>query len=291
MRSMTGYGRGEYSLNDRRFIVEIKSVNHRYNDISVKLPRIMLPYEESVKKAVSEKVFRGKTDVFITFETFSKDDYQVSLNEALADRYMEVLSRICERYSLENGSMLGLVSRFPDVITVEKNPDNKNDEIMSCLLGAVGEALDRFVEMRIREGEHLKSDILKKLDLIRDIVERIGRRAPLVAEEYRQRLTDKLRELHEINADENRILTEAAIFADRSCIDEELTRLKSHIGQMRLILEENNAIGKKLDFLVQEMNREANTIGSKSNDLIITGCTVELKSEIEKIREQIQNIE
>lgn len=288
---MTGYGRGEYSLNDRRFIVEIKSVNHRYNDISVKLPRIMLPYEESVKKAVSEKVFRGKTDVFITFETFSKDDYQVSLNEALADRYMEVLSRICERYSLENGSMLGLVSRFPDVITVEKNPDNKNDEIMSCLLGAVGEALDRFVEMRIREGEHLKSDILKKLDLIRDIVERIGRRAPLVAEEYRQRLTDKLRELHEINADENRILTEAAIFADRSCIDEELTRLKSHIGQMRLILEENNAIGKKLDFLVQEMNREANTIGSKSNDLIITGCTVELKSEIEKIREQIQNIE
>lgn len=288
---MTGYGRGEYSLNDRRFIVEIKSVNHRYNDISVKLPRIMLPYEESVKKAVSEKVFRGKTDVFITFETFSKDDYQVSLNEALADRYMEVLSRICERYSLENGSMLGLVSRFPDVITVDKNPDNKNDEIMNCLLGAVGEALDRFVEMRIREGEHLKSDILKKLDLIRDIVEKIGRRAPLVAEEYRQRLTDKLKELHEINADENRILTEVAIFADRSCIDEELTRLKSHIGQMRLILEENSPIGKKLDFLVQEMNREANTIGSKSNDLIITGCTVELKSEIEKIREQIQNIE
>lgn len=291
MRSMTGYGRGESSLNDRRFIVEIRSVNHRYNDITIKLPRIMLSYEDSIKKAVSKEIFRGKTDVFVSFETFSKDDYKVSLNEALSDRYVEVLGKISERYDLGEKAGLGLISRFPDVISVEKTLLDEDDGILAGLIEAVKTALAAFLEMRKREGEHLKEDILKKLEGVKAIVEKVEERAPFVAEEYKQRLTDKLKELKELNTDEGRILTEVAIFADRSCVDEELTRLSSHIKQMKTILGEENSIGRKLDFLVQEMNREVNTIGSKSNDLIITAAIVELKSEIEKIREQVQNIE
>ncbi|MCD8214539.1 MAG: YicC family protein [Clostridiales bacterium] len=291
MRSMTGYGRGESSLNDRRFIVEIRSVNHRYNDVAIKLPRIMLSYEDKIKKAVSKEVSRGKTDVFVNFETFSKDDYKVSLNEALADCYTDVLKTIKERYSLEDKLTLGLISRFPDVVSVEKASLNENDQVLEGLMEATGQALKGFVEMRIREGEHLKADILEKLVVIREITGKVKERAPYVAEEYKQRLSDRLSELKELNADEGRILTEVAIFAEKSCVDEELTRLCSHIKQMEVILQEENSIGRKLDFLVQEMNREVNTIGSKSNDLIITSSIVELKSEIEKVREQVQNIE
>ncbi len=291
MRSMTGYGRGESSLGDRRFTVEIRAVNHRYNDITIKLPRIMLSYEDSIKKAVSKEISRGKTDIFVNFETFSKDDYKVSLNEALADCYAEVLKNIKERYSLEDKLTIGLISRFPDVISVEKASLSENDEVLEGLMAAVKEALKGFVEMRIREGEHLKTDILEKLDTIKTITDRVKERAPFVAEEYKQRLTDRISELNDMGADEGRILTEVAVFAEKSCIDEELTRLYSHIKQMRAILQEENSIGRKLDFLVQEMNREANTMGSKSNDLIITGAIVELKSEIEKVREQVQNIE
>lgn len=291
MRSMTGYGRGESSLNDRRFIVEIRSVNHRYNDVAIKLPRIMLSYEDKIKKAVSKEVSRGKTDVFVNFETFSKDDYKVSLNEALADCYTDVLKTIKERYSLEDKLTLGLISRFPDVVSVEKASLNENDQVLEGLMEATGQALKGFVETRIREGEHLKADILEKLVVIREITGKVKERAPYVAEEYKQRLSDRLSELKELNADEGRILTEVAIFAEKSCVDEELTRLYSHIKQMEVILQEENSIGRKLDFLVQEMNREVNTIGSKSNDLIITSSIVELKSEIEKVREQVQNIE
>ncbi|MCD7904555.1 MAG: YicC family protein [Clostridiales bacterium] len=291
MRSMTGYGRGESSLNDRRFIVEIRSVNHRYNDVAIKLPRIMLSYEDKIKKAVSKEVSRGKTDVFVNFETFSKDDYKVSLNEALADCYTDVLKTIKERYSLEDKLTLGLISRFPDVVSVEKASLNENDQVLEGLMEATGQALKGFVEMRIREGEHLKADMLEKLVVIREITGKVKERAPYVAEEYKQRLSDRLSELKELNADEGRILTEVAIFAEKSCVDEELTRLYSHIKQMEVILQEENSIGRKLDFLVQEMNREVNTIGSKSNDLIITSSIVELKSEIEKVREQVQNIE
>ncbi|MCD7777311.1 MAG: YicC family protein [Clostridiales bacterium] len=291
MRSMTGYGRGESSLNDRRFIVEIRAVNHRYNDITIKLPRIMLSYEDKIKKAVSKEILRGKTDVFVSFETFSKDDYKVSLNEALADCYTDVLNTIKERYSLEDKLTIGLISRFPDVISVEKASLNENNQVLEGLMEAVGQALDGFVEMRTREGEHLKADILDKLVVIREITDKVKERSPYVAEEYKQRLTDRISELCELNADEGRILTEVAIFAEKSCIDEELTRLYSHLKQMEAILQEENSIGRKLDFLVQEMNREVNTIGSKSNDLIITSSIVELKSEIEKVREQVQNIE
>ncbi|MCC8097507.1 MAG: YicC family protein [Eubacterium sp.] len=291
MRSMTGYGRGESSLNDRRFIVEIRAVNHRYNDITIKLPRIMLSYEDKIKKAVSKEILRGKTDVFVSFETFSKDDYKVSLNEALADCYTDVLNTIKERYSLEDKLTIGLISRFPDVISVEKASLSENDQVLEGLMEAVDQALNGFIEMRTREGEHLKADILDKLVVIREITDKVQERAPYVDEEYKQRLTDRISELSELNADEGRILTEVAIFAEKSCIDEELTRLYSHLKQMEAILQEEHSIGRKLDFLVQEMNREVNTIGSKSNDLIITSSIVELKSEIEKVREQVQNIE
>ncbi|MCD8089202.1 MAG: YicC family protein, partial [Clostridiales bacterium] len=271
--------------------VEIRAVNHRYNDITIKLPRIMLSYEDKIKKAVSKEILRGKTDVFVNFETFSKDDYKVSLNEALADCYTDVLKNIKERYSLEDKLTVGLIARFPDVISVEKASLDENDEVWQGLSEAVGKALNGFVEMRIREGEHLKADITEKLVVIKEITDKVKERAPYVAEEYKQRLTDRISELNDLGADEGRILTEVAIFAEKSCIDEELTRLYSHINQMGVIMQEENSIGRKLDFLVQEMNREVNTIGSKSNDLIITSSIVELKSEIEKVREQVQNIE
>lgn len=292
MKSMTGYGRGECVENNRRFVFEIKAVNHRYNDISIKLPRVLIKYEDAVKKKITESVFRGKIDVYTTFETFSTDDVNVKVNEALADNYVNALKALKDRYCLEDNISLNLVAKFPDIITVDKTiNENEADEIWSCLEKALAQAIDNFVAMRFAEGERLKSDILLKADIIENNVEKIEELAPMVEKNYKQRLTEKLSELKELNIDENRIITEVAIFAEKACIDEEITRLKSHIIQLRSILEEETPVGRKLDFLVQEMNREVNTIGSKSNDLDITNTIVFLKSEIEKIREQIQNLE
>ncbi len=293
MRSMTGYGRGEALLYDRRFIVEIKSVNHRYNDMTIKMPRPLLAYEDRLKKLLVSEIFRGKTDVYINFESFSSDDIQVALNKPLADGYIEVLNELKSKYGIEDKISLSLVARFPDLITVEKKTasDKNNDEIWECLEIAARQALAAFTAMRCTEGEALKANIIEKLNVIEDAVKRVEQRAPQVAKDYRQRLTERLMEIQELNVDETRIVTEAAIFADKACIDEEITRMFSHIAQMRSILGEAIPIGRKLDFLVQEMNREVNTMGSKSNDLEITGIIVDTKSEIEKIREQIQNIE
>ncbi|MCC8015287.1 MAG: YicC family protein [Eubacterium sp.] len=291
MRSMTGYGRGESNLNNRKFVVEIRSVNHRFNDISVKLPRMMLSYEDIIKKTVSKQVFRGKTDVFVNFESQAAEDYKIGLNSALSDSYHSVLNEIKDRYGIEDKISLTLLSRFPDVITVEKANLDENTEVLEGLNEALSQAMTGFLEMRTREGENLKVDIKEKLEGMKETLAVIIERAPLVAAEYREKLRDRLSELEEIQADESRILTEAAVFADKCCIDEETTRLLSHLSQMSSILDEDGSIGRKLDFLVQEMNRESNTIASKSNDLVITNCTVELKSEIEKIREQVQNIE
>lgn len=292
MKSMTGYGRGEAMQNNRRFVVEIKSVNHRYNDVTVKLPRVMIMYEDAIKKVIGKKVFRGKTDVFINFESFSEEDVNIEFNKPLADAYVKAIEEIKERYSLEQPIRVDLIAKFPDVITVDKTVDvENNDEIWACLTAALDIAVENFVNMRKTEGEALKCDILEKLAGIKNKVGRIEARAPIVAEDYRQRLITRLGEVEELNIDEGRIMTEVMIFADRACIDEEITRLYSHIEQMKTILDETDPIGRKLDFLVQEMNREVNTIGSKSNDLEITNCAVDLKSEIEKIREQIQNIE
>ena len=292
MKSMTGYGRGEDRRYDRKFTVEIKSVNHRYNDVTVKLPRAMIMYEDAVKKVIGKRVFRGKTDVYINFETFSDDDIAITFNQPLADAYVETVKKIKDRYDIDHPIRLDLIAKFPDIITVEKKLDpDSGDQIWECLSAALDMALDNFVSMRETEGEALKKDIAEKLVGIKQTVEKIEKRAPFVAKDYKQRLLTRLSEISELNVDETRLLTEVMLFADKACIDEELTRLYSHIEQMKTIICEVQPVGRKLDFLVQEMNREVNTIGSKSNDLEITNCAVDLKSEIEKIREQIQNIE
>lgn len=293
MKSMTGYGRGECTMYNRKFVVEIKAVNHRYNDITIKMPRTMLLFEDAIKKVIGAKVFRGKIDVYVNFESYSEDDVNITVNENLAKGYVAVLNDLKSKFNIDDKITLDLVAKFPDLITVDKGitSEEAGNEIYECLMNAVNEAVCGFVEMRTREGEALKDNILEKLEIIHNSVDRINERAPEVAKDYRKRLEDKLKELDEIQADESRILTEVLIFSDKACIDEEITRLYSHIEQMKSIVMEEVPVGRKLDFLVQEMNREVNTIGSKSNDLEITNIIVDTKSEIEKIREQIQNIE
>ena len=293
MKSMTGYGRGECTMYNRKFVVEIKAVNHRYNDITIKMPRTMLLFEDAIKKVIGAKVFRGKIDVYVNFESYSEDDVNITVNENLAKGYVAVLNDLKSEFNIDDKITLDLVAKFPDLITVDKGitSEEAGNEIYECLMNAVNEAVCGFVEMRTREGEALKANILEKLEIIHNSVDRINERAPEVAKDYRKRLEDKLKELDEIQADESRILTEVLIFSDKACIDEEITRLYSHIEQMKSIVMEEVPVGRKLDFLVQEMNREVNTIGSKSNDLEITNIIVDTKSEIEKIREQIQNIE
>ena len=293
MKSMTGYGRGECTMYERKFTVEIKAVNHRYNDITVKLPRAIMGFEDEIKKAISKKVFRGKLDVFVNFESFSKEDVNISVNEPLAKSYTETLRKLKSDLQLEGDVTIEMVSKFPDVITVDKNISNENteNEIRECLMKAVEDATDAFVAMREVEGETLKKNIIEKVAFVNDALQKIEERAPFVSKDYRARLEAKLADLDEIQVDESRLLTEVMLFADKACIDEEITRLHSHISQMYSIVEESVPVGRKLDFLVQEMNRETNTIGSKSNDIQITNHVVDIKSEIEKIREQIQNIE
>ena len=293
MKSMTGYGRGECTMYERKFTVEIKAVNHRYNDITVKLPRAIMGFEDEIKKAISKKVFRGKLDVFVNFESFSQEDVNISVNEPLAKSYTETLRKLKSDLQLEGDVTIEMVSKFPDVITVDKNISNENteNEIRECLMKAVEDATDAFVAMREVEGETLKKNIIEKVAFVNDALQKIEERAPFVSKDYRARLEAKLADLDEIQVDESRLLTEVMLFADKACIDEEITRLHSHISQMYSIVEESVPVGRKLDFLVQEMNRETNTIGSKSNDIQITNHVVDIKSEIEKIREQNQNIE
>ena len=294
IKSMTGYGRGECSKYNRKFVVEIKSVNHRYNDINVKLPRVLSGLEDSVRKMVSAKVNRGKTDVYVNYEALGDTDVTIKFNEVLADEYYKVLNSIKERYCMEDKISISSISRFQDVISVDRGIDDKQEmaEMQEVLFEAVNDAVVNLIEMREKEGASLKNDMLEKLKSIEAMSAKIIEKAPAVAQMFREKLTQRLAEaLKDTEIDEARILTEVTIFADRSCIDEEITRLGSHIEQMKSILEENDSIGRKLDFLVQEMNREVNTIGSKASDIEITQIVVDLKSEIEKIREQIQNIE
>lgn len=291
VRSMTGYGRGEYIAEKRKFTVEMKSVNYRYLDLSIKLPRSLSGLEDRVKKTIMQKVFRGKTDVYITFESFSADDVEVRLNEELAKAYAEKVRDIQEILGQWEGNMVELVAKFPDVITVEKTHE-EDDVIWAALQPALETALENFVSMRSLEGENLKNDMLKKADRITALVEEVKTFSPMVVKEYQEKLQNRLKELTGgVDIDPQRIATEVAIIADKGCIDEEIIRLESHLKQLRDILEKGGQVGRKLDFLVQEMNRETNTIASKANDIRIAKATIELKSEIEKIREQIQNLE
>jgi len=295
---MTGYGRGECETDGRKFTAEIRSVNHRYNDVTIKLPRGMAEFEDSVRKQLLKEITRGKTDVYVSFETFSGSDAAVSFNAAVADALVGRLNEMRERYQTSDGVSLNVLTRFQDILSVDKNclGQETRDAFLRGVTEAVGAALGEFTRMRGTEGESLKNDIEAKLTNVGAFLEKITERAPSVPRIYREKLSQRIAEMISgsglsVQLDENRLMTEILFYADRACIDEELTRLASHIAQMKKILSERDAVGRKLDFLAQEMNREINTIGSKANDIEISSAVVELKSELEKIREQIQNIE
>jgi uncharacterized protein (TIGR00255 family) len=294
--SMTGFGRGESLKFDRRFKAEIKSVNHRYGDITIKLPRFLNSYEDKVRKRLARDIVRGKVDVWIHFESFSENDVSVQINTSFADAYVRALNELSTRYSLPDGGLtLPVLAQNTEVLSIDKDMSPSNEaEILETLLTAVENALTQFNNMREAEGKALVADILDKRERIGQLLTGIKERAPFVAAEYSSKFTERINETlknNGITADEGRLLTEIALFTDRSCIDEEITRLESHLQQLAAMLNEKGAIGRKLDFLVQELNREANTIGSKANDAQLARLVVDLKSEVEKIREQVQNIE
>ena len=294
IRSMTGFGRGEYSDGKRNVICEIRTVNHRYADISVKMPKRYSFAEEKIKALIKERVRRGKVEVSIIVENLTEGDITIRLNSPVAQQYIENLKELKERYGLTGEIDLKLVSSMPDVLKAIPDVEDE-EEVTAVICESVKAAVSRLDEMRTTEGAKLAEDLLMRGELIREIVKKIEKRAPLVAEEYREKLEARIRELVEDKVDipADRILVEAAVFADKANITEELVRLDSHMIQLKAFLTESGegTVCKKLDFLVQEMNREANTIGSKANDLEITSLMLETKSEIEKIREQVQNIE
>lgn len=289
--SMTGYGSAKGSVEGQEITVELKSVNNRYLDCSVRLPRNFLFAEDTVKQAVSAGVSRGKVDVFVSAQASQDSGTVVSVNEELARGYRDAVVRIAETLGLESGLNAFSLARFPDVLTVERRELDK-DKAAAALSEITAKAVEEFNAMREREGERLRRDMLGKLETIEGLVSVVEERSPQTVKEYRERLEARLRDiLADRSLDEQRVITEAAIFADRTAVDEETVRLRSHIAQFRTMLEEDSPIGRKMDFLVQEFNRESNTIGSKCSDASLAKVVVDLKSEIEKIREQLQNVE
>ena len=289
--SRTGYGSAKGSVEGQEITVELKSVNNRYLDCSVRLPRNFLFAEDTVKQAVSAGVSRGKVDVFVSAQASQDSGTVVSVNEELARGYRDAVARIAETLGLESGLNAFSLARFPDVLTVERRELDK-DKAAAALSEITAKAVEEFNAMREREGERLRRDMLGKLETIEGLVSVVEERSPQTVKEYRERLEARLRDiLADRSLDEQRVITEAAIFADRTAVDEETVRLRSHIAQFRTMLEEGSPIGRKMDFLVQEFNRESNTIGSKCSDASLAKVVVDLKSEIEKIREQLQNVE
>ena len=289
--SMTGYGSAKGVVAGQELSVELKSVNNRYLDCAVRLPRSLLFAEEAVKQAVSAAVNRGKVDVFVSCAASAEADSVVRVNRELARSYFDAVSSIADELGIDSGISAMSIARFADVLSVEKKELDK-DETAAALNVLTTEAVREFNAMRAREGDRLKADMLAKCEKIESYVTVVEARSPKTVEEYRQRLENKLREvLGDRNVEEQRLVTEAAIFADRTAVDEETVRLRSHIAQFRQLLENGSPVGRKLDFLIQEFNRESNTIGSKCNDAELAQVVVELKSEIEKIREQLQNVE
>lgn len=289
--SMTGYGSAKGSVEGQEITVELKSVNNRYLDCSIRLPRNFLFAEDTVKQAVSAGVSRGKVDVFVSAQASQDSGTVVSVNEELARGYRDAVARIAETLGLESGLNAFSLARFPDVLTVERRELDK-DKAAAALSEITAKAVEEFNAMREREGERLRRDMLGKLETIEGLVSVVEERSPQTVKEYRERLEARLRDiLADRSLDEQRVITEAAIFADRTAVDEETVRLRSHIAQFRTMLEEGSPIGRKMDFLVQEFNRESNTIGSKCSDASLAKVVVDLKSEIEKIREQLQNVE
>lgn len=291
IKSMTGFGRCEVAENNRRFTVEIKAVNHRYLDVNIKIPKALNYFESAVRSELKRYISRGKVDVFITYEDLSEHTCKVRYNKEVAQEYLLYLKQMAEDFGLDNDIRVSSLSKYPEVFTMEEAGADE-EELWKELQKAVEGAARMFVESRVTEGERLKEDLLEKLDGMLELVDFISERSPQLVAEYRRRLEDKVKELLGDNTlDESRILTEVTIFADKICVDEEIVRLRSHIETTKEALREGGSIGRKLDFIAQEMNREANTTLSKSNDLEISNRAIELKTEIEKVREQIQNIE
>lgn len=293
IKSMTGFGRSEYSDGKRNIICEIRSVNHRYSDITVKMPRRYSFAEDRIKQTVKEKLVRGKVDVSINVENVTESDVVIKLNQLAAKQYYDNLSELKEQFGLTGDINLSLMAGMPDVLKAVPDVEDE-EEITKAILIPVAEASANLEKMRAVEGQRLADDLISKGETIKGILDKIEVRSPLVVKDYMEKLRARITELLDgaVEIPEERILTEAAIFADKCAIDEEITRLNSHLVQLKAILTgSESTVGKKLDFLVQEMNREANTIGSKANDLEITNNMLNIKAEIEKIREQVQNIE
>lgn len=291
IKSMTGFGRCEIAENNRKFTVEMKSVNHRYLDVNIKMPKALGIFEAAIRTELKNHISRGKVDVFITYEDFSESRSTVRYNKEVAEEYFKYLKQMAEDFGLDNDVRVSTLSKYPEVLTMDET-DVDEDELWQELRNAVAGAAKQFVDTRIVEGEHLKDDLIDKLEGMLKLVDFISERSPEIIAEYRQRLEEKVKELlADATVDEGRLLTEVTIFADKVCVDEEIVRLRSHIETTKNTLLEGGSIGRKLDFIAQEMNREANTILSKANDLEISNCAIELKTEIEKVREQIQNIE
>ena len=291
IKSMTGFGRCEVAENSRKFTVEMKAVNHRYLDVNIKMPKMLNFFESAIRNELKSYISRGKVDIFISYEDMSEKTSTVRYNKELAGEYLTYLRQMAADFGLDNDIRVSTLSKYPDVLSMEETGIDE-EELWKELQKAVVGAVKMFVETRIVEGEHLRDDLIEKLDGMLKLVDFISERSPQIIAEYRKKLEDKVRELLADTAvDEGRLLTEVTIFADKVCVDEEIVRLRSHIETTKKTLLEGGSIGRKLDFIAQEMNREANTILSKANDLEISNCAIELKTEIEKVREQIQNIE
>lgn len=291
LRSMTGFGRYEVSNEERKVVVEIKSVNHRYCDISMKMPKKLGFYEAAIRSLLKKYIQRGKVDVFISYEDYTENKICVRYNSDIAKEYLEKLRLMGDEFHLSNDINVSSLSRYPEVLTLEEQTVDET-KLWNLLEEVIVHACEQFVEARTREGEHLKNDLIGKLDGMLVLVDEVEKRSPQIVTEYREKITAKVQELlGDTKLDESILATEITLFADKICVDEETVRLKSHIKSMKAALEEENGIGRKLDFIAQEMNREANTILSKANDLEITNIAIDLKTEIEKVREQIQNIE
>lgn len=287
---MTGFGRGKYEKDGRNYSIDIKSVNHKYSDIGIRMPRILNPFEDKIRKKMAESISRGKIDVFVNFENYSNIGNTIHFNLELAKEYVKGLEELAKETGVEYDIDVMALAKMPEVLKVE---EDESEEILGKeLMFALEEALKNFVEMREAEGQKLIEDMEKRIAWIEEKVNEIEKYSGTLVKEYMQKLESRVKELMDAKVvDENRLAQEIVIFSDKSSIEEELTRLKSHIMQFRNFLKENSPIGKKFDFLIQEMNREINTIGSKANCLEITNRVIEVKTEIENIREQVQNIE
>lgn len=288
---MTGFGRAEVITNERKITVELKSVNHRYLDLSIKMPRKLNFLEGAIRNLLKTYIQRGKVDVFITYEDYSLNCVALKYNKELAKEYLTYIREMAEEFGLENDIKASTLSRYPEVLSMEEQSLDE-DELWGFLEGPLREACEKFVATREREGEHLKRDLIEKLNGLDEKVRQVEERSPEVVDIYREKLEAKVHELlADSQIEDSRIAAEVVLFSDKICNDEETVRLHSHIQGMKKMLEEKEGVGRKLDFMAQEMNREANTILSKSSDLIVSDIAIDLKTEIEKIREQIQNIE